>query len=56
MPEKKLKEPKNVNDTNEILLAINENLGRVTLELISEISKVKESNDEIVKLLKKKSR
>ena len=56
MPEKKLEKVSNENDTNEILLAINENIGIGILELSSEIKKLRESNDEIVRLMRKKSR
>ena len=54
MVEKPIKRPRNNSDTNEILLAINENIGIVGLEVCSVLRKVRESNEEIIRALKKR--
>ena len=56
MPRKELKKIKNNGDTNEILLAINENIGIAILEVCSELKKIKETQDDILRELKRKRR
>ena len=54
MPKKEIKRPKNNNDTNEILLAINENIGLATLEVAVELKKIRENGEDILSELKKR--
>lgn len=54
MPKKEIKKPSNKYDMNEILLAINENIGIAILELSSGLEKIRETNEEILRALKKR--